>query len=262
MCATHTFLSPGPWPSPEGAAATVARPKRDDAPRRRWRPKVPPALPPCAVEATTAIALLDVADVLRAMQHASGALAAPGRGALDLRALQCWLHRRFGAQRFICIASGDSTMPAGGVSRIVAAGLGWEWVTPHRRTWGRDVPPTAAFICATLECLRFELGNMPLHTAIVIGHRDVFAEPMARFARAGGHAASVGLIERLDDALIELMDEPRCELLDLQFDARAARLPNRLLLRGLHAPTADVPCDSGGALSRRFRIEPLRSRAS
>jgi hypothetical protein len=263
MCATHSFLGPGPRAHPGGATATITGSKRADAPRCRWRPKIPPAFPPCAVEATHAIALLDVVDVLRAIQQASGAMASPGGSALDLRALQCWLRKRFGARRFICIASGDPIMPVGGISRAVAVGLGWEWVIPHRRTWGRDVPPTAAFICATLECLRFELDASSLHTVIVIGHRDIFAEPIARFARAGGHAAGVGLIERLGDALIELMDEPRCQLLDLEFDARAARLPDRLLFKGPDPSVAAVRGDpAGGSFRCRFRVEPMRSRAS
>ena len=199
----------------------------------------PPSQPVCRVAADSAVAFLDVDDVTQAFREASAAGDRIERARLDLDALRDWLSVRFHARWFICVARRKRPVPEAIVGRDAALRSGWQWATTSSRLWGPGTPPAAGYICAALECLRFESATTSAHTAIVIGHSDIYAAPMARFSQAARQAVCLGLIERFSDALVELTDDPKCELLDLEFDAKAATLPHRLLFEGTEARTFD-----------------------
>ncbi len=185
--------------------------------------------PFCTDACDSTMAFLDVPDVMRALKSATGIRATSIGSEIDLIALRIWLFDRFQIGKSICVENRQGVGLFQHICKLDALHSGWQWVSISRPMLGRGVPLSAGYITAALECLRFESASTPVHTVIVIGHSEMYAESVARLLRAGVHVIMVGLIECFADKLIELIDHARCDLLDLEFDAQAVKLPNRLL---------------------------------
>ena len=149
------------------------------------------------------IALLDVEDVARVFEEASNGSARPVRRRLDSGWLRRWLGEHLNVAT--CLAVGS---PMSRASRLVGQAAleqaGWRRIAARHALFGPGIRPAAAYVCATLECLRFEYSNGPGRPVFVIGHDNAYAESMRRFAQVGGRVYGIRFAGPSGDRRLEL----------------------------------------------------------
>lgn len=213
-------FSGGP-PPPAGPAYPTPVPLNGDT-----GPSVPVAT------AKPRIILADASEARKKIQRVNSGKPHRGNGDVNWKRVRRAFHP---ARAFAVMNHPPETQPQERFCRYLRT-VGWSfvaatdevfWHTPSER-------PVDLWIdfWLTVDC---DFGGSP-NDIVVLTHRPLIVPTLRRLLDAGGRVAIVGLLGFFHPNLFELGDEypDRCEVLDLEFDLQAVRLPRRFDLSDNH----------------------------